>query len=63
MIPRILLLIVIACEILSVTELQRQKRAYRRTPDARTGRLLRLNRISVIAGAALITLLAVYIMR
>ena len=63
MIPRILLLLAIAAELLAAAELQRHKRDYRKIPDDRTRRLIRLNRISLVAGAAIITMLAVIISR
>lgn len=63
MIYRILLLAAIAAELLAVIELQRNRRSFRKVPDERTGRLLRLNRISLVAGAAIITLLTVIISR
>ncbi len=60
---RIMLLLAIAAELLAVTELQRHKRSYRKCPDDRTRRLLSLNRISLVAGAAIITLLTVIVSR
>lgn len=63
MIYRILLLVLIVLEFLAITELHRHKRSFRKIPDDKTRKLIRLTRIEIISGAALITLLTVIISR
>ncbi len=56
---RIVLLLLTVLEILAVCELQRNKARSGRMPDQRMRRLLLLNRLSVVTGAALITSLLI----